>query len=162
MIRWLELKENPTIAIRRQLSHLQNGLYKKMALRFEFGPFTCSFQSHFRENSFIHIQPWVQWHCNVMQCASRWFTSINKSNWSGLCWLGKMFQKWNIFSMFNLIAFGYCILQRDGLSHHGPTESRFFARARATNGLGTFTWSLWKVLRGFKNISRGALGDNSH
>ena len=48
------------------------------------------------------------------------------------------------------------------LAHHGPTESRFFARARATNGLGTFSGLLWKVLRGFKNISRGALGDNGH
>ena len=57
------------------------------------------------------------------------------------------------------LAFGQSHI-RD--AHRGPTESRFFARARATNGLGTFTWSLWKVLRGFKNISRGALGDNGH
>ena len=44
---------------------------------------------------------------------------------------------------------------RQTFAHHGPTESRFFARARATNGLGTFSGLLWKVLRGFKNISRG-------
>ena len=47
-----------------------------------------------------------------------------------------------------------------GLSHHGLTESRFLVRAKATNGLGTFTGLVWKVLKGFGNISRGALEEN--
>ena len=34
------------------------------------------------------------------------------------------------------------------VSHHGLTESRFLARAKATNGLGTFTGVVWiKVLK---------------
>ena len=58
--------------------------------------------------------------------------------------------------------FKIIILSLDMIPHRGPAVSRFFARARATNGLGTSRGLLWKVLRGFKNISRGALGDNGH
>ena len=39
-------------------------------------------------------------------------------------------------------------------SHHGLTESRFLVKTRATNGLGTITGLVQKVLKGFKNISR--------
>ena len=45
-------------------------------------------------------------------------------------------------------------------SHHGLTKSIFLARAKATNGLGTTSGLVWKVLRGFENISRGASGEN--
>ena len=66
------------------------------------------------------------------------------------------------YSLARDIWVGISIYVQVWTSHHGPTETRFFASARATNGLGTFTGLLWKVLRGFKNISRGALGDNGH
>ena len=63
---------------------------------------------------------------------------------------------------FEFVSVSLLWIETVNWAHRGPAESRFFARARATNGLGTFTGLLWKVLRGFKNISRGALGDNGH
>ena len=45
-------------------------------------------------------------------------------------------------------------------THHGLTESSFLVRAKATNGLGTCTGLVWKVLRGFGNISRASLEEN--
>ena len=71
---------------------------------------------------------------------------------------GAMSPQYSVTGDQGVFLLFYCLTR----SHRGPTESRFFARARATNGLGTFTGLLWKVLRGFKNISRGALGDNGH
>ena len=52
------------------------------------------------------------------------------------------------------------VVALETFSHRGLTDSRFLARAKATNGLGTTSGLVWKVLRGFENISRGALGEN--
>ena len=100
-------------------------------------------------HTFVDLSMAAHWH------SQRFYRAIKSRS---PCFLGALSTTIDI----NLLAHSSPNYNIQVNAHHGPTESRFFARARATNGLGTFTRLLWKVLRGFKNNSRGALGDNGH